>query len=67
MKQAILALITLAIVCSFASCEKSEELPPILKENTGKRAYKLPDPRPLNADEAAREAAIKKEYNDNAK
>lgn len=67
MKQSILALMALMVIFSFTSCEKNEELPPILKENTGKRAYKLPDPRPLNADETALDAAIKKEYNDNAK
>lgn len=46
---------------ALSSCEKVDEVPPY-KESSTSKAYKLPDPTLMTADETAEFNAIKAEY-----
>lgn len=55
----ILAVVGAGIV--MGACEKVDEMPPY-KESSASKAYKLPDPTVMTADEVAEFNAIKAEY-----
>lgn len=48
------------------SCEKYDDLPPIKKQESANRIYKLPEPKAMTAEDKAKEQKIKEEY-ENAK
>ncbi len=55
-----------AVLGLLSSCEKYDDLPPIKKNESASKIYKLPEPKGMTAEDKAKEQEIKKEY-DNAK
>ncbi len=58
-------LVSCILIVSCISCEKIEELPPKSEQSTLNKAYKIPNPVTLSAEEIAEINSIRQEYNEN--
>ncbi len=62
----LVRIVLLALMAMLYSCEKYDDLPPIKKQESANRIYKLPEPKAMTAEDKAKEQKIKEEY-ENAK